>query len=241
MVWFYEPGGGQGTILGIIGVQYPSTSFASASPLLYVGINGSLYSADWNGGGWNVLTPNALTPGWHMAVYEEWYSGSTYYLALYLDGQFVAQSSSSSLPQLFGSNGPFPYNDIGTAEVGGGYPGTPYSGTSNYGWWFFNGTIAYVALYNTILNQTQVQQLYQAGFPNTLFSNNLVISYILDPTYYNNNSYYFIPYYVNTQLMNQMGINNYNATSITPSGNTGPIPSSQFIYCLLYTSDAADE
>jgi len=27
-----------------------------------------------------------------------------------------------------------------------------------------------------------------------------------------------------------MGINNYNAISITPSANVGPIPSSQFIY-----------
>jgi len=30
--------------------------------------------------------------------------------------------------------------------------------------------------------------------------------------------------------MNQMGITNYNAISITPSGSISPIPSSQFIY-----------
>jgi hypothetical protein len=164
-----------------------------------------------------------------MAVVEEWVSSKSgpYYLALYLDGQFISQiqiqpTSCGSLPQLFGAFN-YPSDDIGT-----GYTvAWPYG---NGGWFFFNGTIAYIALYNTILSQTQVQQLYQAGFPNTLFSNNLVAAYILDPTYYNNNSYYFIPYYVNYQLINQMGITNYNAISIIPNGSIGPIPSSQFVY-----------
>jgi len=30
--------------------------------------------------------------------------------------------------------------------------------------------------------------------------------------------------------MSEMGIDNYNAISITPNGSVGPIPSSQFVY-----------
>jgi len=220
VVWFYEPSSGQGVLLSFQNAQY--TSYAGCrNPWLYIGTNGYLYAEDWHGVFILVSTP--ISPGWHMAVVEEYYSSGTYYIVLYLDGKYIGQTSTNNLPQLFGYYGPFPYGDIGTGHSAG-WPNT------NGGWFFFNGTIAYVALYNTVLNQTQVQQLYQSGFPNTLFSNNLVISYILDPIYYNNNSYYFIPYYVNTQLMSQMGINNYNATSITLNGNIGLIPSSQFVY-----------
>ncbi len=161
-----------------------------------------------------------------MAVIEEYYSSGTYYATLYLDGKYVGQSSTSNLPQLFGAEGPYAYNNIGT----GFSAGWPYS---NNAWFFFTGTIAYVALYNTVLNQTQVQQLYQTGFPNTLFTNNLVISYMLSPAYYSSGGYYFVPYYVNTQLMSQMGISNYIAMSITPSGSTGAIPNSQFMVSQL--------
>jgi hypothetical protein len=213
-------------MLSFQNTQYPNSP-GSWVPWLYIGTNGHLYAGDWNSTLCQVSTP--ISTGWHMAVIEEWATSTSgpYYVSLYLDGNYIGQSSSSNVPYLFGTNQASapssPYDYIGTGFAGG----WPYN---NGGWFFFNGTIAYVALYNTVLNQTQVQQLYQTGFPNTLFSNNLVAAYILDPTYYNNNSYYFIPYYVNSQLMNQMGINNYNAISITPSGSIGPIPSSQFVY-----------
>ena len=222
VVWFYEPPSGQGAVLAYTTLQYPNVGIRTIN--LYI-VNGILYVGDAYGSTpWQFTTP--ISPGWHMVVLEEWTSSTSgpFYLSAYLDGQLLGTSSTSNLPRMFGNSGPWPYNNIGVSYGEGIWPNAPNQ------WWFFNGTIAYIALYNTVLNQTQVQQLYQSGFPNTLFSNNLVISYILDPTYYNNNSYYFIPYYVNTQLMSQMGINNYNATSITPSGNAGPIPSSQFIY-----------
>jgi len=222
VVWFYEPIGGQGVIFGFTqGNQYPYAP-THWTPWLYVGTNNYLYAADWPTYVWTISTP--ISTGWHMAVIEEWTASTSgpYYIALYLDRNYIGQSSTSNIPQLFGL-GIYPYDDIGTSV-------TCCWPNGNNNWFFFNGTIAYVALYNIVLNQTQVQQLYQAGFPNTLFSNNLVISYILDPTYYNNNSYYFIPYYVNTQLMSQMGINNYNAISISPNGNVGLIPSIQFVY-----------
>jgi hypothetical protein len=222
LIWFYLLPDGQGTLLSFQVNQYPNSN-ADYTPWLYVGTNSYLYAGDFADYYWQVSTP--ISPGWHMAIIEEWAASKSgpYYIALYLDGKYVRQSSTSNLPQLFGHFHNYPSNDIGT-----GY--THDWSSTNGGWFFFNGTIAYIALYNTVLNQTQVQQLYQSGFPNTLYSNNLVISYILDPTYYNNNSYYFIPYYVNTQLMSQMGINNYNAVSIIPNGSIGPIPSSQFLY-----------
>ena len=226
VVWFYEPSDGQGVLLSFQSDQYPFSG--GYTPWLYIGTNNYLYGGDYcyspqvSNVFVQISTP--ISTGWHMAVIEEYYSNGNFYVVLYLDGKYIGQASSNATPQLFGNDDNYPYNDIGTGLTGGGWP------YGKGGWFFFNGTIAYVALYNTVLNQTQVQQLYQAGFPNTLFSNNLVAAYILDPTYYNNNSYYFIPYYVNYQLMNQMGINYYNAISITPSGNVGPIPSSQFIY-----------
>jgi hypothetical protein len=226
VVWFYEPSNGQGILLSFQNAQYPNDP-NNLTPWLYVGTNGYLYAGDWAGFYWQISTSSAISPGWHMAVVEEYYSRGTHYIALYLDGRFVGQvSETRSTPQLFLS---FPYDDIGT-----GFVGIWPAGNGN--WFFFNGTIAYIALYNTVLNQTQVQQLYQSGldFPNTLFSNNLVAAYILTPAYYNNNSYYFASYYstyyFNAQLINLMGINNYHAISITPNGSIGPIPSSQFIY-----------
>jgi hypothetical protein len=224
VVWFYLPPNGTGVLITFQNAQY-SSSPSNCVPWLYVGLDGKLYASDWIGSFWQISI--TLNPGWHMAVVEEWAASASgpYYLALYLDGKFIGQTSTTSLPDMFGLQGAESISDIGTGYSCGGWPGFPADN-----WLFFNGTIAYIALYNTILNQTQVQQLYQSGFPNTLYSNNLVISYILDPTYYNNNSYYFIPYYVNTQLMSQMGINNYNAVSIIPNGSIGPIPSSQFVY-----------
>jgi len=222
VVWFYEPSNGQGVLLSLLSGQYPNGAPNGFVPWLYVDIYDNLRAADYGLPQFSI----PISSGWHMVVFEEWAtstSGPTYE-ALYLDGNYIGQYSENDIPEIFLA---FPYDDI--TGFAGNWPDTNWL-INPSGWFFFNGTIAYVALYNTVLNQTQVQQLYQAGFPNTLFSNNLVISYILDPTYYNNNSYYFIPYYVNTQLMSQMGINNYNAISITPNGSIGPIPSSQFVY-----------
>jgi hypothetical protein len=221
VVWFYEPPGGQGVLLSFQNAQYSNVPTAF-TPWLYVGTNGYLYGGDWAGSDRLVSTSSAISPGWHMAVIEEYYSGGTYYLSLYLDGSLVGQFSTSNLPQLFGANTAYAYNDIGTGNT------NTWSATNN-GWFFFNGVIAYVAVYNTVLSQSQVQQLYQAVFPNELFSQNLAGAYLLVPDWYNGGGYYFLPYFVNSQIMSQMGISNADATSITPSGSVGAIPSSQFM------------
>jgi len=227
VVWFYEPNGGQGTILSFEEYQYPVSTNNPYAPWLYVGSDGILRTVDWAGSGYVISTSSAITPGWHMAVVEEWASSTSgpYYLALYLDGQFVGQATISSLPQLFGRF-LMSYSDVGGGRSYG-YPGVP----SNIQWWFFNGTIAYVAIYNTVLSQSQVQQLYSVGFPNTLYSDNLVVAYFLNITYYQGLSsadYYFTPYFTNTTLLSNMGISNATAITITPSGSVGQVPSSQF-------------
>jgi len=103
VVWFYEPNGGQGVLLGFSTNQYPSSSVTHWTSWLYVGTNGYLFAGDYNGAVYSVSSSSVLQPGWHMAVVEEWYSGGTYYIALYLDGSLIGQTSmGSSLPQLFG-------------------------------------------------------------------------------------------------------------------------------------------
>jgi hypothetical protein len=94
-----------------------------------------------------------------MVVVEEWASSYTgpYYLALYLDGNYIKQSSTNTLPSLFGSPAVnYPYNDIGTAY-------TTYWYATPGGWWFFNGAIAFVALYNRVLTTGDVLAIWQGN------------------------------------------------------------------------------
>ena len=219
VVWFYEPPGGQGVLLAYQSKSYPQTPVARWVPWLYVGTNGYLYAKDWSTS--QISTP--ISPGWHMAVVEGWAASTSgpYYIALYLDGQYIGQVSTNTLLYLFG------YGWTAGDNIGTGF--TLNYPSTNGGWFFFNGTIAWVAIYNTVLSQSQVQQLYIAGFPNTLFSDNLVVAYYLSPSYYDSNGYYFVPYYVNSAILSQLGIGSANAISITPAGSVGAIPSSQFM------------
>jgi len=153
VVWFYIPPGGQGVLLSYQSLQYPNAG--SYAPWLYVGTNGYLYAGDYAGGIHQVSTPSALSPGWHMAVIEERAASTSgpYYIALYLDGLFVGQISTSSLPQLFYA---YAYSNIGT-----GY--TANWSYTNGGWFFFNGAIAYIALYNRVLSPSDVVSIYQGN------------------------------------------------------------------------------
>jgi len=227
VAWFYEPQNGQGVLFILENTQYPSGS-SSYDLWLYVGTDGNLHATDYDFSS-SIVTP--LSPGWHMVVLEEWFSSGTYYLALYLDGTLVGTISTTSTPGVFGMYGL--YN-----QIGGGY-GSGWSDTTG-SWFFFNGTIAYVAVYNTVLSQSQVQQLYSAGFPNELFSQNLVVAYLLvnntatylgpPPLYVGSwSNYYFVPWFVNYALLSQAGITNPQAITITPSGSQGLIPETQFL------------
>jgi hypothetical protein len=158
VVWFYINQYIQGVLLSFQNAQYNGYAGVNA-PWLYVGTNGYLYAGDSTPGYVHqVSTPSALSPGWHMAVIEEWAASTSgpYYIALYLDGSLVGQISISSLPQLFGSGANSPYNDIAIGFTNG-WPNT------NGGWFFFNGAIAYIALYNRVLSSSEVVSIYQGN------------------------------------------------------------------------------
>ena len=169
VVWFYEPPGGQGVLLSFQSGQYPTQLSGGNTPWLYVGTNGYVYAGDYAGGLWQVSAP--ISPGWHMAVIEEWAASTSgpYYLALYLDGSLIGQTSTSNLPQLFGSGTNYPYSDIGTGFA------TNWSATPG-GWFFFNGAIAYIALYNRVLSPSEVVSIYQGN----RVTNGLVAEYVGD-------------------------------------------------------------
>jgi hypothetical protein len=128
-------------------------------------------------------------------VIEEWASSTSgpYYLALYLDGQYIGQSSTSNLPQLFGAYGSYPYNTMG-GGYGRDWPSIPSE------WFFFNGNIALVALYNRVLSTGDVLAIYQGN----LVSSGLVAVWYGDD--YNPSNGYWIS-----------RVGNYTGTPITSS------------------------
>jgi hypothetical protein len=158
VVWFYEPPGGYGVILSF---QYPSqypNSEVNREASLYILPGNTLGAGDWTSPGyWGIKTP--ISPGWHMAVVEEWATSTSgpYYLALYLDGQFIGQTTTTYLPDMFGWQSNFPYDDIGTGYSGPGF------GYPSVNWWFFNGAIALVALYNRVLTTGDVLAIWQGN------------------------------------------------------------------------------
>ncbi len=158
VVWFYEPPGGYGVILSFqYPYQYPNSE-VNRIAWLYILPGNTLGVGDWTSPGyWGIKTP--ISPGWHMAVVEEWAASTSgpYYLALYLDGQSIGQISTTYLPSMFGLYSNYPYDDIGTGYSGPGF------GYPSVNWWFFNGVIALVALYNRVLTTGDVLAIYQGN------------------------------------------------------------------------------
>jgi len=172
VVWFYIPPGSQGALLSFQNAQYSNTPGVFV-PWLYVGSNGYLYAGDLYISG-ILQVSTSISSGWHMAVIEEWAASTSgpYYVALYLDGQFIGQQTFSSITRLFGYGATFPYSDIGTGYTNG-WPNT------NGVWFFFNGAIAYIALYNRVLSQIDVMSIYQGN----RVTNGLVAEYVGDNYY----------------------------------------------------------
>ena len=157
---FYLPPSGSGVILGI----YDSTQAPSAyTPLLYVSLNGSLlvfgdYTSGLRGSYMcKVIMP--VRPGWHTVIAEEYYSSGDYWLMLGVDGHNgYCIVPYGNIPQLFGLNGPYPFSAIGVGYTGW-WPYTPGD------WFFFNGYIEYIALYGTVLNNTQISEVMNGELP----------------------------------------------------------------------------
>ena len=142
VVKFYEPPGGKGVILNYGYQPYPNYEQYYV-PQVYIGTNGYLYVGDWNGQSynglnWQLTTP--ISPGWHTLVYSIYYSSGTFYLQAWLDGNYLGELTSTKLLFLFGAASNSPYGYIGT-----GY--TNSWANTNGGWFFFNGSIALIALY----------------------------------------------------------------------------------------------
>ena len=139
VIRFYLPPGGMGTILGFQAYSYPIPYPYGWSPWIYVCTNGYLNIVDYFGAnGYDTLS---ISPGWHILIAGEYYSGGTYYITAYLDTPSNNKTVTTTLlPQLFGFNYIFPYGYIGTGFTNGWANG-------NGGYFFFDGVIAYVALY----------------------------------------------------------------------------------------------
>ena len=139
VIKFYEPPGGQGVLISFQGTPYPYYP-GGFTPLIYFGLNGSLFVGDW-GTGQIVYPPS---PGWHVLVLGEYYLNGTYYVVSYLDNaSSVRITHTTVLPQLFGSNSPgYPYDYVGTGFTAGGW-----LSIEQLVWFFFTGVIDYVALY----------------------------------------------------------------------------------------------
>jgi len=168
VVWFYLPPGGTGTLISYQTVSFPNTPPYGWSPLIYIGTDGQMHMYDCCGA--SVSSP--ISPGWHMAVFEEWAVSTSgpYYIAGYLDGNFIGQQQITIYPAGFGVGmGPHSYNYIGT-----GYAKNHIA--SNNTWFFFNGAIAYVALYNRLLSPSDAMSIYQGG----RVANGLVAEYVGD-------------------------------------------------------------
>ena len=224
VVWFYQPPNGQGALLGFQDAPIPDDP-NNNSPFLYVGTNNSLFGGDWlyYAPPPEVIT-NSLPVGWHMAVIEEYAASSgKFYLRLYLDGKYVGTAdlfypSESILPQLFGStpNGgypTYPFGYIGTAYAD--WPG------GNGGYFFYNGTIAVVAFYDALLPSGVISQMWGSsqvmsnGVSIYLPMQNLVVAYVLSPSFFNAGTGTLSPYYANNAALSQLGITNPDLVLVT--------------------------
>ena len=129
----------------------------SHDPFLYVQTTGILESSIYAGTGLTITTSSPVNDGnWHNAVYTV--NMSTSVQTFYLDGSSVG-SISGGAPE-----GPFPYIYIGTGDTTG-------FNNSNNGWFYFNGTIDDVRVYNRALSASEIKNLYNAGYAGDLIFN----------------------------------------------------------------------
>ncbi|QKW18534.1 hypothetical protein HUT16_05175 [Kitasatospora sp. NA04385] len=121
------------------------------NPALYVGTDGKLYGGLWTGDAATTLVSakTVNNNAWHHAVIAGDDNGQT----LYLDG---AQAANSTTKRTVYYNGTaYAYVGAGTAD--GGWPNHPTSPDGR-----FNGTIAEVAHYPSVLSADAVTAHYQA-------------------------------------------------------------------------------
>jgi len=143
--WFKTSG--DGVILG-----YQNTALSGAPsayvPILYVGLDGKLRGEFWMGAVASITTVGSVNDNtWHHVVLV----GNVNTQSMYLDGVLVGTL-------LGGINHLSMINN----QIGVGYGGGGWLGTSG-GWFYFNGSIDEVRLYNRALSPNEVKQLYLLG------------------------------------------------------------------------------
>ena len=172
VTWVYLNSGDWGPILGFSSGQPTAAYPEFYTPWLYISSNGIVYAGDivpscflfvCSGGSiYYVQSNTPISPGWHMITVEEGqYSSNTYFIKLYIDGEFMEASTISGTPQLFNA---IQYGYIGVAYAAN-TPPTPWPG-SWLGWKYFNGYIAEVIIYPYSLSGSQVSELFNAGIGN---------------------------------------------------------------------------
>lgn len=142
-IWFKTATGG-----GIVGNanNYPAIGAATAySPILYVGSDGKLRGGVYTNGYNVAASANSVTDNnWHHAVFVV--SGSTSTQSLYLDGILVGTISGT--PVTLSS-------DLLTGVVAAsGWPGSPVQN-----WYYFNGNLDELRIYNRSLTASEVSLL----------------------------------------------------------------------------------
>ena len=150
VIHFYYPPGAQGALLGISENNYPALTGYHA-PLVYVGSSGNLYAAEYPGV-YMASNPFPLSPGWHTAIFGEYYSGGFYHVVIYVDNPSNTWSGASAyMTIMYGgyvTQAPYGYIGVGPSQ---GWPGWPYT---NGGWFFYDGVIAFVALFGGGVNES---------------------------------------------------------------------------------------
>jgi hypothetical protein len=216
VVWFYQPENGAGVLLGYQNTNIPNPQPSAYVPLLYVGLNGSLFAGDWAGAVFQMST--FITPGWHMAVVEEYIGKDNYtYVSLYLDGKYVGTVNASVLSALYNNlvnhQVDFPYGYVG-GSYADGWPQT------NGEYFFYDGTIAIVAFYDVVLTNTIIKQMWEEshvtmnGINAYLPTQHAVAIYLFSPNYFNFSHWELAPYYVNNTVMGQLGVINPELTPL---------------------------
>jgi hypothetical protein len=158
--WFKTTTNTGGKLIGFGNSQTGSSS--NYDRQIYMMNDGQLVFGIYNGGAEFVESPNVYNDGqWHyvVATYNSAVTSGPN-MAFYLDGQLVGTATSSSAQSYNG------YWRVGGDNLGGWNLdpwGSNSQGTTEPNSYYFNGTIADVAVYPAALSAAQIVAHYAAG------------------------------------------------------------------------------
>jgi hypothetical protein len=128
---------------------------------IYMMNDGQLVFGIYNGGVVTIETPNVYNDGaWHYLVATYNSAGGSNNMALYVDGRLIGTNTTSSAQGYSG------YWRVGGDNLNGWNLdswGSDSQGTTQPHSYYFNGTIADVAVYPAALSAAQVAAHYAAG------------------------------------------------------------------------------